>query len=97
MELKADVIRQIAQLAKLRPEPEEEAQLLQDLTGILEFFSQLSAVDTQGIEPMAHPLQVTQRLREDVVNEPDRREDYQALAPRVQEGLYRVPRVLESE
>ena len=97
MDLNAAKVRQIAQLAKLRPSPEEEARLLRDLGEILEFFAQLGAADTAGVEPMAHPLEVTQRLREDAVQEPDRREEHQALAPRAEDGLYRVPRVLGSD
>lgn len=97
MDLNAEKVRQIARLAKLRPSPEEEARLLHDLGEILEFFGQLKAADTADAEPMAHPLEVTQRLREDAVREPDRREAYQALAPHAEAGLYRVPRVLGSD
>ena len=97
MNLTADIVRQIAKLAKLRPSPSEEERLIQDLSAILEFFAQLNEAEVDGIEPMAHPLQLNQRLREDEVTEPDRREDYQALAPDAREGLYRVPAVLDPD
>ena len=97
MDLTADTVRGIAQLARLRPSPSEEERLIQDLGAILEFFAQLSEAEVEGIEPMAHPLEVDQRMREDEVTEPDRREDYQAIAPDAREGLYRVPAVLDSD
>ena len=55
----------------------------------------MQAVDTDGIEPLAHPLEATQRLRADVVGESNRRDAYQAIAPAVAEGLYLVPKVIE--
>ena len=65
------------------------------LNGILGFIEQLQAVDTTGIEPMAHAVDVVQRLRPDVVTETDRRADFQAVAPETEAGLYLVPRVVE--
>ena len=97
MNLTADTVRGIAQLARLRPSASEEEHLIRDLGAILEFFAQLSEAEVEGIEPMAHPLEVDQRMREDVVTEPDRREDYQAIAPDARDGLYRVPAVLDSD
>ena len=97
MDLTAETVRGIAKLARLRPKPEEEQRLIQDLGTILEFFAQLSEAEVDGIEPMAHPLEVNQRLREDEATEPDRREAYQEIAPDAREGLYRVPAVLDSD
>ena len=97
MDLTAETVRGIAQLARLRPSPAEEERLIQDLGAVLEFFAQLGEAEVEGIEPMAHPLEVDQRMREDEVTEPDRREDYQAIAPDAREGLYRVPAVLDSD
>ena len=97
MDLTAETVRGIAQLARLRPSPSEEERLIQDLGAILEFFAQLSEAEVKGIEPMAHPLELDQRMREDEVTEPDRREDYQEIAPNAREGLYRVPAVLDSD
>ena len=97
MALTADTVRGIARLARLRPSAPEEERLIQDLGAILEFFAQLSEAEVEGIEPMAHPLEVNQRMREDEVTEPDRRADYQAIAPDAREGLYRVPAVLDPD
>jgi aspartyl-tRNA(Asn)/glutamyl-tRNA(Gln) amidotransferase subunit C len=63
--------------------------------GILDLFEQLRDVDTDGVEPMANPLDATQPLRADAVTETDRREALQAVAPAVENGLYLVPRVVE--
>jgi len=97
MNLDAATVRRIAKLARLRPDSEQQQQLLEDMGKILDFFDQLADADTDAVEPMAHPLEVNQRLRKDAVTEPDRRDDYQKLAPAVSEGLYRVPPVLDSD
>ena len=55
----------------------------------------MQAVDTSGVEPLANPLDARQRLRQDRVTEGDRRGEFQALAPAVEDGLYLVPRVVE--
>jgi len=55
----------------------------------------MNAVDTQGVKPMAHPLDAVQRLREDVVTEADQREHFQQHAPLVEDGLFLVPKVIE--
>jgi aspartyl-tRNA(Asn)/glutamyl-tRNA(Gln) amidotransferase subunit C len=55
----------------------------------------MDAVDTEGVEPMAHPLEMAQRLREDAVTEENRRDSYQANAPAVENGLFLVPKVIE--
>ena len=55
----------------------------------------MAAVDTEGVEPMSHPQAAMQRLREDRVSEADRRADFQAIAPQVEDGLYLVPKVIE--
>ncbi|MDH5778148.1 MAG: Asp-tRNA(Asn)/Glu-tRNA(Gln) amidotransferase subunit GatC, partial [Gammaproteobacteria bacterium] len=56
---------------------------------------QMSAVDTDQVSPMAHPLDEVQRLRTDAVTEQNQREHYQSIAPQVEEGHYLVPRVIE--
>ena len=66
-----------------------------DLSNILELVEQMNAVDTSGVTPMSHPLDAVQRLREDVVTEIDRREQFQAIAPLTEDGLYLVPKVIE--
>ncbi|MEG7168327.1 Asp-tRNA(Asn)/Glu-tRNA(Gln) amidotransferase subunit GatC, partial [Pseudomonas aeruginosa] len=62
----------------------------------LGLIDQMQAVDTSGVEPLAHPLEATQRLRPDAVTETDHRDAYQTIAPAVEEGMYLVPKVIES-
>jgi len=66
-----------------------------NLSDILAFVEQLNAVDTTGVEPLAHPLEATQRLRADEVRETDDRENFQGIAPQTGSGLYLVPQVIE--
>jgi aspartyl-tRNA(Asn)/glutamyl-tRNA(Gln) amidotransferase subunit C len=68
---------------------------LQQLSNILSLVEEMQAVDTTGIEPMAHAQDVVLRLRNDVATETDRRAAYQAVAPQVEAGLYLVPKVIE--
>jgi len=93
--LDKDQVGQIATLARLNLRPEEHAELVDKLSRIVDFVDHLSAADTSGVIPMAHPLDVTQRLRPDVVTETNQRDDYQQNAPSVTEGLYLVPKVIE--
>ena len=88
-------VQRIAQLARLELSGDEREALLGQMNAILAMVGEMSAVDTAGVEPMSHPQDVTQRLREDEVTEPDRREDFLALAPQAEEGLYLVPKVIE--
>jgi aspartyl-tRNA(Asn)/glutamyl-tRNA(Gln) amidotransferase subunit C len=67
----------------------------QSLGDVLTLIDQLQAADTAGVEPMAHPLDAVQRLRADVVSEPDQRTALQAIAPAVADGLFLVPKVIE--
>ena len=68
---------------------------VRDLSSILNFVEQMSAVDTERVSPLAHPLDQAQRLRPDLVNEENQRELFQSLAPQVEAGLYLVPKVIE--
>jgi aspartyl-tRNA(Asn)/glutamyl-tRNA(Gln) amidotransferase subunit C len=95
MSLSADQIRQVAHLARLELEPQSVEQYARELSNILDLVGQLAAADTGAVEPMAHPLDMAQRLRPDAVSETDRREAFQAHAPAVQHGLYVVPKVIE--
>ena len=85
----------IAQLARLEVSDDEIADYVAKLSSILDFVAQLSELDTADVVPMAHPLNMTQRLRADEVTESDHRDYYQQNAARTGEGFYRVPRVLE--
>jgi aspartyl-tRNA(Asn)/glutamyl-tRNA(Gln) amidotransferase subunit C len=95
MSLTADQIRQVAHLARLELQPGLVDQYARELSNILEMVGTLARADTAGAEPMAHPLDMSQRLRPDAVTEPNRREDLQAHAPSVKHGLYIVPKVIE--
>jgi aspartyl-tRNA(Asn)/glutamyl-tRNA(Gln) amidotransferase subunit C len=100
MSLELSDVKRLARLAQLDLTDEQANQTLAKLNGIFDLVEQLKAVDTQGIEPLNHPIAAFQqdlalRLREDVVTEPNRREDYQAVAPATQDGLYLVPKVIE--
>ena len=88
-------IARIAHLARLQVGDEAAAQTAKELGNILDFVGQMNAVDTSGVTPMAHPLDAGQRLREDQITETDRRSEFQACAPLVEDGLYLVPRVVE--
>ena len=88
-------VQRIAHLARLELSGEEAAAMQQQMNAILSMVDQMAAVDTRGVEPMSHPQEVTQRLREDVVTETDQRECFQSIAPQVEDGLYLVPRVIE--
>ena len=95
MALSIEDIKKIAHLARIEVNDSDAAATLTKLTGILGLIEQMQAVDTCGIEPMAHAQELSQRLRDDVVSEVDRRAAFQAVAPEVEAGLYLVPKVIE--
>ena len=95
MSLTPDDVRRLARLARIEIEAEESHAVLERLNRVLGLIDEMRRIDTQGIEPMSHAVDVSQRLRPDEVKEPDRREAYQSVAPAVQEGLYLVPKVIE--
>lgn len=94
MSLESADILDIAHLARLHLAGDDVERYAGELSAILSFVEQMNMIDTTGVVPMAHPLDMTQPLRPDVVTEPDRREEYQAHAPAVRDGLYLVPRVI---
>ncbi|MFO7788492.1 MAG: Asp-tRNA(Asn)/Glu-tRNA(Gln) amidotransferase subunit GatC [Halospina sp.] len=95
MSISRDKTEQVAWLARIQLEDSEKEALEGKLSDILGMVDQLQAADTDGITPMAHPLDATQRLRPDEVTETNQRERFQAVAPETQDGLYLVPRVVE--
>ena len=95
MALTDDQVRGIARLARIAIRPQDAAPVVERLNRVLGLIDQLRAVNTAGVEPMAHALDVIQRLRPDEVTGKDQREIYQAVAPAVQDGLYLVPKVIE--
>ena len=95
MSLDKDQVQQIAALARLKLSDDEYAESVEKLSKIVDFVDQLSQADTRDVVPMAHPLDVAQRLRADVVTEPNERDRYQENAASVAHGLYLVPKVIE--
>lgn len=95
MNLKPEDVRDIAHLARLHIDEDALEQYVADLSSILELVEQMNQVDSSGVEPLANPLDATQRLRADEVTETDQREHFQQVAPDVEQGFYRVPRVVE--
>lgn len=95
MSLNSKEVGAVAHLARLSLTDEEATRYARELSAILELVGELSRVDTSNVEPMAHPLGMTQRLRADVVSEPDQRDAFLAIAPATDEGLFLVPRVIE--
>lgn len=100
MSLALSDVKRIAHLARLELTEDQATATLDKLNGIFSLVEQLSAVDTTGVEPLSHPIAALQtdlslRLRDDVVTETNRREDYQRTAPATEDGLYLVPKVIE--
>jgi aspartyl-tRNA(Asn)/glutamyl-tRNA(Gln) amidotransferase subunit C len=88
-------VARIAELARLELSDAEAARMLDQLNSVLGLIESLQAVDTTGVVPMTHAGDRALRLRADEVTEPDRRDEYQRVAPAVDHGLYLVPRVIE--
>ena len=95
MSLDKTQVEKIAHLARLEIDPADVTEYATNLSNILDLVEQMDAVDTEGVDPMAHPTDAVQRLREDVVTEHDQRDQFQAIAPQVENGLYLVPKVIE--
>jgi len=95
MSLDKAEVENIAHLARLAVSEEDIPEYARNLSNILELVERMSAVDTSDVEPMAHPLDMAQRLRPDEVTETDRRDRFQENAPSVEAGLYLVPQVIE--
>ena len=94
MSLSSDEVDNIARLARLQIQPEASAALQNELSAILDLVGKMQTVDTTHVEPMAHPLAMSQRLRPDAVTETDQRKLYQSIAPQVEDNLYLVPKVI---
>jgi aspartyl-tRNA(Asn)/glutamyl-tRNA(Gln) amidotransferase subunit C len=99
MALNPSDIERIANLARLELRGDEPARMLSSINSFFDIVEQMRAVDTTGIEPLAHPVAAIQevqlRLRPDVVSEPNNRQANQQSAPAVERGLFLVPRVIE--
>ncbi len=98
MSLTSSDIGRIAKLARLALSEPQSARMLDQLNGFFDIVEQMNAVDTTGVEPLAHPTAVIEpvslRLRPDQVSEPNQREANQRSAPAVEGGLFLVPKVI---
>lgn len=95
MALDKSEVAKIAHLARLHINDSEAAEVANRITDILALIDQMQSVDTDQVAALAHPLDVVQRLRPDVVTETDQRSELQKLAPASEDGLYLVPLVIE--
>lgn len=99
MALTPQDIARIANLARLELQPAESERMLTQLNGFFDIVEKMRAVDTRGLEPLAHPVAAIQdvalRLREDTASESNQREANQQSAPAVEQGLFLVPKVIE--
>ncbi len=95
MSLTANDVKKIAHLARLGIAEQDVEHYANDLSGVLELMTQMGQLNTDGVAPMAHPLDQTQRLREDSVTESNQRNHFQAIAPQTEAGLYLVPKVID--
>ncbi|RMF16104.1 MAG: Asp-tRNA(Asn)/Glu-tRNA(Gln) amidotransferase subunit GatC [Gammaproteobacteria bacterium] len=95
MALDKNDLNKIAYLARLEIAPENAERVLNDMDRILDFVDHMQQVDTEGVEPLAHPIESRQILREDRVTEPNQREALLANAPATENGCFLVPKVIE--
>lgn len=94
-QLSLDDVKKIARLARIAVTEEESSNYLGQLNNIFTLIEQMQEINTDGVEPMSHAQDVYLRLREDVVTATDQHEEFQAVAPQVEAGLYLVPKVIE--
>jgi aspartyl-tRNA(Asn)/glutamyl-tRNA(Gln) amidotransferase subunit C len=95
MPLNHEDVSRLAHLARIAVTDQEVAKISIKLNGVLAMIEEMRAFDTTGVAPMAHGIDVVQRLREDRVTETNQRELLQSIAPQVEDGLYLVPKVIE--
>ncbi len=95
MSLTVKDVKQIAHLARLSIDEDNVQTYADNLSGILALVAQMNEVNTDAIEPMYHPQEAMQRLRDDKVTEQVERDTFQKIAPVTEEGLYLVPKVIE--
>jgi aspartyl-tRNA(Asn)/glutamyl-tRNA(Gln) amidotransferase subunit C len=95
MALTLEDVRRVAELARIAIDESEARAVLSQLNDVFKLIAEMQAVDTRGVEPMSHALDVVQRLREDKVTESDQHALFQTVAPQVEGDLYLVPKVIE--
>ena len=97
MSINQTQIHKIANLAAIAMDSQQAENLAGELTNILDLVAQVQSLDTQGVEPLSHPLEITQVMRSDEVTEIDQHQQLQKLASKVEADLYLVPQVIEIE
>ena len=95
MSIEKQTIENLATLARLAVDDTRVEEISQRLGSVLELVDQLQAADTSGLSELDHPLNETQHLRQDIVNKPNMREAFQAIAPDTEDDLYLVPKVID--
>ena len=95
MPITKSAVQHIANLARIRIETTDIEQYTVDLSRILELFQQMDSIEVDDKEPLAHPQDIELRLRDDVVTEPEIRQKLQSVAPKIHQGLYSVPKIID--
>ena len=95
MSIERQEIEKLATLSRIATNESTITEVSQRLSSVLDLVDQLQAINTEGVDAMSHPMQATQRLREDEVTEINQREAFQAIAPDTEDGLFLVPKVIE--
>lgn len=95
MTLTSKEVKKIAYLARVGIEEQNIEHYANDLSNLLDLMKQMSETDTENVQPMAHPMDQTQRMRVDEVKDSNQREHFQSIAPQTEAGLYLVPKVIE--
>ncbi|MDO4656949.1 Asp-tRNA(Asn)/Glu-tRNA(Gln) amidotransferase subunit GatC [Kingella sp. (in: b-proteobacteria)] len=95
MSLTLNDVEKIAKLSRLTLSDDEKNSTLEKLNAVFALVEKMQTVNTDGVEPMAHPHEVALRLRDDAVTESDHAAEYLAVAPEVRNRMYIVPHVIE--
>jgi aspartyl-tRNA(Asn)/glutamyl-tRNA(Gln) amidotransferase subunit C len=95
MPLTLEDVKRVAHLARVAIDEAEARAVLSQINDVFKLIAEMQAVDTRGVEPMSHAMDIVQRLREDAVTESDQHALFQSVAPQVEGDLYLVPKVIE--
>jgi aspartyl-tRNA(Asn)/glutamyl-tRNA(Gln) amidotransferase subunit C len=95
MALTLEDVKRVAHLARVAIDEAEARAVLSQINDVFKLIAEMQAVDTRGVEPMSHAMDIVQRLREDAVTESDQHALFQSVAPQVEGDLYLVPKVIE--
>ncbi|AEB11989.1 Asp-tRNA(Asn)/Glu-tRNA(Gln) amidotransferase subunit GatC [Marinithermus hydrothermalis] len=95
MEVTPELIRHLERLSRIQLTPEEEARMQEDLGRILGYFEKISALDTDGLEEMARPVPLENRMRADEARESLAQAEALSVAVEAEDGFFKVPRVIE--